>query len=59
MGWTEKLLTVKEVAEILRIAEKTVRELLKEGSLPGIKVGKTWRIPEDDLKKYIRGEWRP
>ena len=59
MVWDEKILTVAEVSEILRIGEKTIRDLLRAGELPGVKIGKAWRIPEDALKKYIRGEWKP
>ncbi len=59
MDWPERILTVAEVSKILRIGEKTVRDLLRDGTLPGIKVGKAWRIPEEDFKKYIRGEWKP
>ena len=53
MKWDEKLLTVDEVAQILRVLPKTVRSLLKEGRLPGIKVGRVWRIPEKALRAYI------
>lgn len=51
--WDEKLLTVDEVAQILRVLPKTVRSLLKEGKLPGFKVGRVWRIPEKSLRAYI------
>ena len=59
MDWPERILTVAEVSKILRIGEKTVRDLLRDNALPGIKVGKAWRIPEEDLEKYIRGKWKP
>ena len=59
MAWEVKMLTVAEVSEILRIGEKTIRDLLRDGALPGVKIGKAWRIPEDDLKNYIRGDWKP
>ena len=47
-------LTPKEVAEKLRIHERTVRRLLSEGSLPGVRVGsKTWRVSAAALKAHI------
>jgi excisionase family DNA binding protein len=48
-------LTPQEVADKLRINERTVRRLLREGELPGgIRVGKkTWRISAIALKAYI------
>ena len=54
MKWDEKVLTVDEVSQILRVLPKTVRSLLKEGKLPGIKVGRVWRIPEQALRAYLR-----
>lgn len=50
-------LTPQEVATKLRINERTVRRLLREGELPGgIRVGKkTWRISAVALKAYIEG----
>jgi excisionase family DNA binding protein len=45
--------TVKEVAEILRISQKTVRRLIREGEIPMTTVGALWRIPKDQLQAYI------
>ncbi len=52
----ERLLTVPEVAERLRLSIFTVRELLKEGRLHGFRLGGTksgWRLREDDLHAFI------
>ena len=48
-----KLLTVKDVAEILRIKEKTVREMLRNEKLKGFKIENSWRVKKEDLEKYI------
>ena len=53
LKWDDKVLTVDEVSQILRVLPKTVRSLLKEGKLPGIKVGRVWRIPEKALRTYL------
>lgn len=48
--------TPEEVAARLRLSAGTIRRLLREGTLPGRKVGKRqWRIHRDDLEDYLRG----
>jgi len=51
----DQLLTVREVAERLKLSEFTVRKMCREKRLPGIKIsgGKEWRIPMSELKDYI------
>ena len=51
----DQLLTVREVAERLKLSEFTVRKMCREKRLPGIKIsgGKEWRIPLSELKDYI------
>jgi excisionase family DNA binding protein len=51
----DQLLTVGEVAQILRISENTVRALLQRGKIPAIKIGRAWRIREIALDDLIRG----
>ncbi len=50
-----ELYTVDEAAGILRLNSYTIRRLLREGRLPGIKVGagQQWRVRKDDLDEYI------
>ena len=43
------ILTVKEVAAYFKLSVITVYKLLKEGSLPGFKVGSSWRVNKEDL----------
>lgn len=53
MADLEQLLSVKEVAKILNMAEITIKKYLKEGDLVGIKIGRVWRIAPGDLKAFI------
>ncbi len=53
-----RLLTIREVAEYLRVDPKTVRRLIEDGELAAHKIGRQWRISESDLKKYLRDRWR-
>lgn len=50
---TDQILTLKEVAAYLKLAEKTAYRLASEGKLPGFKVGGSWRFKRDDLDKWI------
>ncbi|NVK30196.1 MAG: helix-turn-helix domain-containing protein [Gammaproteobacteria bacterium] len=49
----DEILTVKEVADYLKLAEKTAYRLAAEGRLPGFKVGGSWRFKKDDLQQWI------
>jgi len=40
---TDEILTLKEVAKYLKLAEKTAYRLAAEGKLPGFKAGGSWR----------------
>ena len=52
----DEVLTPKDAARILRLNLETVRRLLREGLLPGRKVGlRQWRIRRVDLDEYLRG----
>ncbi len=48
-----RLLKPEEAAEILGVNLGTVRRWLREGKLKGVKVGRLWRITEEDLKAFI------
>jgi excisionase family DNA binding protein len=47
------LLTVREVADAIRVSTMTVYRLIKAGELPAIRVGKHFRIRESDLAGYL------
>ena len=51
--FSNKLLTVNEVANILRVSNMTVYRLVKGGQIPAIRVGKNYRIKESDVNKYL------
>ena len=50
---TDKILTLKDVAKYLKLAEKTAYRLAAEGKLPGFKVGGSWRFKKEDLGLWI------
>lgn len=47
------VLTVREVAALLRVDEKTVYRLVKKRELPGFKVAGAWRFKRVDLDAWI------
>ncbi|MDD4873851.1 MAG: helix-turn-helix domain-containing protein [Dehalococcoidales bacterium] len=42
-----KLMTLKEVADYLRVTERTIHKLLDKKAIPAVKVGSLWRFDSD------------
>lgn len=49
-----KLYDVEELSEILHIQERTVRKILRDGTLRGKKLARKWYVPEEALKEYFK-----
>lgn len=49
----DEIMTLKEVAAYLKLAEKTAYRLAAEGKLPGFKVGGSWRFKREDIDRWI------
>jgi excisionase family DNA binding protein len=47
------ILTVREVAEYLRLSEAKVYRLANERQLPAIRIGKSWRFRKDLLDEWL------
>ena len=52
-GLGDRLLMVREVAELMRVSNMTVYRLIKAGDLPAIRVGKNFRIRRSDVESYL------
>ena len=50
---SKPLLTVHEVAEMLKVKESTVRQWIRAEDLRAIKFGKEWRVAFKDLEAYL------
>lgn len=48
----KKYYTVEQVAELLAMHPKTIQRYIREGKLSANKVGKSWRIPEQEFKRF-------
>jgi len=49
----DRLLTVKEVANYLRVSERSVLRYIEAGRLKASKVG-WWRIKQSDLDNFLK-----
>ena len=54
----EDILTVREIAEMLKLADKTVYSLVSDGEIPGFKVGGSWRFSKKELEKWVAAQNR-
>jgi excisionase family DNA binding protein len=52
-GARARFLTVAEVAQLMRVSTMTVYRLIKAGELASVRVGKSYRIGEDDVDAYL------
>jgi len=50
----EPLLTIAEVAKILRCSERTIRRLIRSGRLRAVQTGHCYRFLRQDLTEFIR-----
>lgn len=48
-----RFLTVAEVADIMRVSTMTVYRLIKSGDLAAVRVGKSYRLDEDEVDRYL------
>ena len=48
-----EIYTVEQAAEKLTVSPQTIRAWLRNGTLPGHKVGHFWRITDDDIKEMF------
>lgn len=53
---TAPLLTVAEVADLFRVSSMTVYRLIRNGELPAVRVGRSYRVREDDLQAYLQAQ---
>jgi excisionase family DNA binding protein len=49
-----RFLTVAEVASIMRVSKMTVYRLVHSGELEAIRVGRSFRVPEQAVSRYLK-----
>jgi len=50
----KRFLSTQEIADILNVSPRYVTLLIKRGELKGYKVGREWRIEEEELEEFLR-----
>ena len=48
------ILTVKEVAQYLRIGERSVYKLIREGKIPAVRILNKWRVDKTQIDKIFK-----
>lgn len=51
-----KLLTVKQVGEVLLFSPRKVRKMLADGEIPSVKIGGEYRVIEQELINYLNNQ---
>lgn len=51
----DDLYTTKQVQEILQVDRTTIYRMLKDGRLAGVKIGKHWRFPQEEVQALLAG----
>ncbi|MCX6404241.1 MAG: helix-turn-helix domain-containing protein [Actinobacteria bacterium] len=49
-----RFLTIAEVASAMRVSKMTVYRLVHSGELPAIRVGRSFRVPEQAVHSYLQ-----
>jgi len=52
-----RFLTVAEVAAVMRVSKMTVYRLVHSGELPAVRVGRSFRVPEQAVHNYLRNAY--
>lgn len=55
----DEILTIRELAALLKIGEKTAYTMAQRGELPGFKVRDQWRFRRADINAWIDKQVRP
>ena len=50
---TARFLTVQEVADLMRVSTMTVYRIIKAGELPAVRVGRSFRVRDEDVDAYL------
>jgi excisionase family DNA binding protein len=52
-----RFVTVAEVATQLRVSNMTVYRLVQAGQLPALRVGRSYRIREEDVERFLASQY--
>ena len=49
-----RLFTIKDVADVLQVSDKSIRRWIDTGDLVAHRIGRQWRITQGDLDVFIK-----
>lgn len=49
-----KVYTIKDTAEILQVTTRSIYSYIKSGKLHAVKLGKEWRITQQDIEELLK-----
>ncbi|NIM03209.1 helix-turn-helix domain-containing protein [bacterium] len=47
-------MTIKEVADYLRLSKVTVYKMTRQGKIPALKIGKQWRYNKSEIDSWVK-----
>jgi excisionase family DNA binding protein len=50
----DEILTISQVSELLKLHPRTIYKLVKNGIIPGRRVGKKWRFLRSEVIKFLK-----
>ncbi|HKN01979.1 MAG TPA: helix-turn-helix domain-containing protein [Candidatus Binataceae bacterium] len=59
MASSEEILTISELSAHLRVHPTTIYRLLREGRIPGFRVGSAWRFSRAAIEIWEHGQGDP
>lgn len=58
-NFSSRFLTIAEVAAAMRVSKMTVYRLVKSHAIAAVRVGRSFRVPEEAVNDYIRRSTEP
>jgi len=52
----QDIVTIKELADFLKVSEITIRRAIDSGDLKALKIGKSWRIEKEAVIRWLKEE---
>lgn len=56
MSPEKKFMTLEDVADMLGVNYQLIYRLVRSGELPAIRLGRVYRVTQDDLQAYLSGQ---
>ena len=56
MNMNREIITPKEASQILKLKPETIRQLMRQGSIPACKVGGSWRTIKGAIYEYLENK---